>query len=322
MILEIPTIVSELLPHRFPPGAAHVACVRTTRPKFLVFAASHIQPEYVVQFGPAEDSTRLHSILTRLHRRLPDIVPESLVCQPWRGQEFIHVQAGLPGVPWFRLRERIGGSGAWGRLRERVSQALASLHTAVRDCPEWSLRSRPAEELLQQAALCQDHGIRFSERAKHCVVGWVEELEALGELLCFAQHGDFCLNNLLISESRIAIIDFDEFGRTCMPLQDEIGLALSFHHFVPTAARLLPPLEDIKAFLPEFSLAETDLSKWLPGLILHHLLWRINQAHGFPSREPARNSLIAMVEEFAATPEYLAPRSARGGQPDRKVASL
>jgi phosphotransferase family enzyme len=319
VILEIPTIVSELLPHLFPTGAAHVVCVRTTRTKFLVFAASHIQPECVVQVGPAEELTRLHSILTCLHGRLPDLIPESLVCQPWRGQEFIHVQAGLPGFPWFCLRGRIGGSRAWGRLRERASQVLASLHTAVRDSQKWSHRIRPAEELRQQAALCQDRGIRFTERANHCVFGWGEAFEALGELPCFAQHGDFCLNNLLISESRIAVIDFDEFGRTSMPLQDEIGLAFSFHHFVPTVANLLPPLEDIKAFLPEFSLDEIDLSQWLPGLILHHLLRRINQAHGFPSREPARQSLIAMVEEFASAPEYLAQRSARGGRPDRKI---
>ena len=59
-----------------------------------------------------------------------------------------------------------------------------------------------------------------------------------------------------------------------MPLHDEIGLALSFHQFSSREARLLPSLEDLAACIRG---AGADFSDYLPGLVLHHLLWRINQ---------------------------------------------
>ena len=48
-----------------------------------------------------------------------------------------------------------------------------------------------------------------------------------GALRGCCQHGDFSLNNLLVSPESIAIIGFDEFGRTRDPLHDVFGLALS-----------------------------------------------------------------------------------------------
>ena len=35
------------------------------------------------------------------------------------------------------------------------------------------------------------------------------------------------LNNLLVSETAVSVIDFDEFGGTLVPLHDAFGLALS-----------------------------------------------------------------------------------------------
>ncbi len=44
------------------------------------------------------------------------------------------------------------------------------------------------------------------------------------------QHGDFSLNNLMVSPDSMAVIDFEEFGLTRMPLHDAFGLAFSFQH--------------------------------------------------------------------------------------------
>jgi hypothetical protein len=299
VILEIPALVAELLPGLLRPGPVSVVCVRTTRAKFLVFDADSSRPACVVQFGPGEDLRRLHHILSRLHDKLPDVVPESLLCRPWRGTEYVHVQAGVAGMPWFRLQDRVGSQRDWDRLQERVCELLSRFHTAVRDIPEWSCLVCPAEELRRQMAICRERGVEFSPRACDLADACAERLEDLGEITGFAQHGDFCLNNLLVSASNLALIDFDEFARTFVPLHDEVGLALSFQHFAPRGGGLLPPSEDLAAVLRKCRPDNRELFAYLPGLLLHHLLWRINQTHDWPTRAGIRRSLIAMVEECA-----------------------
>src|SRR3954462_2356117 len=74
---------------------------------------------------------------------------------------------------------------------------------------------------------CKVRDVRFSENTSASIARWAEALEALAGLPCFWQHGDFCLNNVLVSPARLSIIDFEEFGGPSMPLHDEIGLALS-----------------------------------------------------------------------------------------------
>jgi hypothetical protein len=302
VIFEIPALVSELLPGLLRTGSVHIVCVRTTRAKFLVFDSDPARPACVVQFGPGEELGRLHGILSRLHGKLPEAVPESLVCRPWRGGEFVHIQAGLAGMPWFRLRESLGSPKDWDRLRERACEVISRFHGAVRDFPEWCCRVRPGEELRRQAVICRDRGVDLSRRASEWADACAERLDVLGEVTGFAQHGDFCLNNLMISASGLAIIDFDEFGRTFVPLQDEIGLALSFQHFAPRGGRLLPLPTDLACLLRNCRPECPDLFAHLSGLLLHHLLWRINQSQDWPARAGVRRSLVAMVEEFAASP--------------------
>jgi hypothetical protein len=307
VILEIPALVAELLPGLLQKGPVSVACVRTTRAKFLVFDSDSARPACVVQFGPGDELRRLHHILSRLHGKLPDAVPESLVCRPWRGSDCVHVQAGAAGTPWFRLQDRVGTQREWDRLRERVCELLSRFHAAVREFPEWSCPVRPAKELRRQAAICRERGVDFSRRAGEWVDACAESLEELGEVNGLAQHGDFCLNNLLVSESGLALIDFDEFARTFVPLHDEMGLALSFQHLAPRGGQLLPPSEDLAAVLRKCRPDNRDLVTSLPGLLLHHLLWRINQTHDWPTRAGVRRSLVAMVEECASAQEDTFP---------------
>src|SRR5205823_8004264 len=155
-------------------------------------------------------------------------------------------------------------------------------------------------------------GVALSHRADEWVDDCIEALDELGEVVGFAQHGDFCLNNLLVSEAGLAVIDFDEFGRTHMPLQDEIGLALSFQHFAPRGGRLLPPADDLARMLRNRHGANADAAGHLGGLLLYHLLWRINQTHDWPTRAGVRRSLVAMVEELAAEPSAALPPTPAG----------
>jgi phosphotransferase family enzyme len=307
LILAIPDLISRLVPHLFRGSSVSVACVRTTRPTFLVFGADELRPACIIQFGPKQEMERAHNILGRLHGLLPGMVAEPLVCQPWRERTYVSVQAGLPGIPWFRLANKFRSAGAWAELRGRAVAVLRRLHAAVREVPEWSARVNLAKELRGQVTLCAERGQKFSSRAQDGILYWSESLETLTDLPYFWQHGDFCLNNLLVSSDQLAVIDLEEFGRTSVPLHDEFGLALSVNALAREAGLGVPLVEDLRACHGASVLKNALGPEHLPGLFLHHLLWRINQCHRWPTRARIRTALVALVEQFAANPRSFIP---------------
>jgi hypothetical protein len=309
MILEIPEIVSRLVPGLFRDEPVSVACVSTTRPKYLVFGTDRERPTLVVQSGPRHEMERVHAILTRLHALIPDVVAEPLACVPVAGNECVQVQSGLPGVPWFRLSNLLRSPVDWVRMRERALTALERLHAAVRQVPEWTGSTHPGKELRRQFATCLGQGVMFTPRASDCLDAASERLDGLGEVPCHWQHGDYCLNNLLVSRAGVAVIDFDEFGLTSMPLLDRMGLALSICELAPSGSGPGPLRANLDACL-RTGAGWLDPSEHFPGLLLHHLLWRIGRCHGLPTRVRTRGHLVSAVDEFAASPGalFLGPR--------------
>jgi hypothetical protein len=302
VILEIPDLIRELVPGLLASDHVSVACVRTTRPKYLVFGVDADRPACVVQFGPAEAMEREDHILSRLHPALPDLVAAPLACAAWRGGLSVQVQSGLPGLPWFRLASRVGSAREWSSLGRRALAALSRFHDAVRGVAEWSGMVQPGMELRRQAIVCQRHGSSLSGRALDCIDAAAELLDELGTRHHFCQHGDYCLNNLLVSRSTLAIIDFEEFGGTLMPWHDEVGLALSLNDLSPQGVR--PLAEALGAVsMPAYAdwprPSEGDRFR---GFVLHHLLWRMNQAANRPTRVRMRATLVEAIEQVAAAP--------------------
>jgi hypothetical protein len=255
-----------------------------------------------VQFGPQDELLRVHDILRRLHEHLPELVAKPLACQPWNGDTFVQIQSGLPGLPWFRLANQFRSRAAWAGLRARAADVLARLHAVVRRVPEWSARLNPALELRRQSGVCVQRGVGLSPRARDRINEWAEPLERLAGVPWFWQHGDFCLNNLLVSPHRLAVIDFEEFGYTSMPLHDEVGLALSVNALAREAGRVARLAEDLRACLGQSDHRPQFGPEYWPGLFAHHLLWRINQSHDWPTRSRIRAALVGLVEKFAAAP--------------------
>jgi hypothetical protein len=300
VILEIPHLIRELVPGLLDEGRSSVACVRTTRPKYLVFGGGADRPTCVVQFGPAEAMEREHHVLSLLRPVLPDMVAAPLACAAWHGNLWVQVQSGLLGLPWFRLADRVRSARAWNCLGRRALATLARFHEAVRGVPEWAGTVRPGSELRRQAMVSQMNGTALSARAHDGIDMAAEVLDQLGPCDHFWQHGDYCLNNLLVSRSGLALIDFEEFGGTLMPWHDEIGLALSLNDLSPHGT--LTVTEALAAIpMPGYARwpRPTD-HKFFRGFVLHHLLWRMNQAADRPTRVRMRAALAESIEQVAA----------------------
>jgi hypothetical protein len=313
VILDIPHLVSRLVPGLLDGAPADVACVRTTQPKYLVFGADRGKPACVVQVGPRHEMERVHAVLARLHPLLPDAVAAPLACVPLPGGDCVQIQSGLPGVPWFRLPELFRSPGQWGRLRDTALATLGRFHEAVRQVPEWADTVRPGDELRRQARICREQSVTLSPRAVDYIDTACERLDGIGELPAHWQHGDFCLNNLLVTRTGAAVIDLDEFGLTSMPLQDRIGLALSVSDLAPGGSEPRRLRANLDACLGR-GVGWWDSGRHLPGLFLHYLLWRAGRCHGRPTRARALAFLITAVEEFVTSPGVLFP-SSRAARP-------
>ena len=300
-MLTIVSLVDELVPGLLQRDAS-VACVCTTRPKYLVFNDKAQQPACVVEFGPAERLIRVDRILSELHPRFPDGVARPLCCTSWRNGTYVQIQEGLAGMPWFRLSDGLVSAADWTVMIDRAVTAMLRLHAATRDVPAWNARVLAGAELRRQAALCGRDASLLSDAVLQRVETWSVELDTHGPMASCWQHGDFSLNNLLVSEATVSVIDFDEFGGTLVPLHDAFGLALS----VPLSQNDSCPLALADCIAQCVEPARRDEAvdpAHLPALLLHHLLWRINQCHGLERRSALRHILLGWVAELSEAPE-------------------
>jgi hypothetical protein len=301
MVIDIPRLVRDLIPLTRSIERMSVACVHTTRPKYLVFAADARRPAFVVQFGAGEQMERTHQALLRLHPLMPDAVAESLVCARLAADECVHIQTGLAGLPWFRVADLCRGRADWTTLVQRSLGVLRRLQAAVAESPDWNGYVHPGRELRKRLEWSREP-VLSAEAAT--IAQWSAALDMLRHVPAAWQHGDFSVNNLLIGDSEIGIIDFDEFGDTAMPLHDEMGLALSFplsqHGVCPLSTR-----ECLQLCLQSAVARSAFSADAVRGLLLHHLLWRIERCQDCPTREGLRAALTRHVHDLVVNPEGL-----------------
>jgi hypothetical protein len=298
---EIISLVDQLVPGLVQPEHASVACVCTTRPKYLVFNRRSRQPACVVEFGPAERLVRVDGILSELHPRFPSGVARPLVCTSWQNGTYVQIQEGLGGMPWFRLSDGLSSANDWRAMLDRAVKAMLRLHAATRDVRMWSGPVLAGAELRRQAALCNREARLLSEPVLARVRTWGYALDAAGPMRSCWQHGDFSLNNLLVSETAVSVIDFDEFGGTRMPLHDAFGLALSVS--LSQSDRCPLSLAECIALCVEPARKDEKVSAaHLPALLMHHLLWRINQCQGLERRAALKRTLLGWVVDLTDSP--------------------
>lgn len=298
MLLDVAAVVRDLVPGLLAHGRPSVVCVRTTSPKYLVFDDDPWRPACVVEFGEAVRLQRVDRVLTELHKRVPGAVPRPVCTAAWRNGTHVQIQDGLSGVPWFRVADNLLTTADWRRLLDRALTALVSLHAAIRDVPAWRGTVDVRAALVEQVRRCRARSTTVDTRLLRGIEEWSEEIGEGSAVPAVWQHGDFSLNNLMVAPASIAVIDFDDFGRTSMPLHDAFGLALSFP--LSQGGRCPIAMADCLEQCLSRAMGDNTFADFeLRGLLLHHLLWRINESHGRPSRAGLCARLTSVVERAA-----------------------
>jgi aminoglycoside phosphotransferase (APT) family kinase protein len=317
MMLDAVDAVRRLAPEALSGERLSAACVRTTNPKYLVFGSNPARPDCVVEFGDADRLRRLRAILSELHARMPAEVPRSLCCAPWRERVFVHIQSGLDGTPWFRVADSLATDGSWRSLLQRAAATMTRLHDASRAVAHWSGSVDIGAALADEVRIHRTSGTGVDRHV-------LQEASAIAartrgcSVPAVWQHGDFSLNNLLVTPNQLSIIDFDEFGRTMMPLHDAFGLAFSFQLSQGQTCPLT-----VEECLDACTRAEAALGGFdetaVRALLFHHLLWRIQQCEGLPTRARLKAWLTSTLKRLVAWPaSATAPAATRGEHEEQR----
>ena len=301
MLAAVP-VVRQLLPGLLRGEYPSVACVYTTRPK-----------------DPSSTYRRISRPASSSSAR-PDAWPRSKRC--WRSSargcrgrcrrrslrplERGHERARAAGAARHTVVPPVGPGqhprrmdGAAGPREPRAG----SFHAAVREVPAWVGLVIPALELRRQAMLSRFRGVPLSE-ARARARGRMEHrrrsrrraarlLPARGFLAqqpagVAGLHRHHRLRRIR-TDPRAAARRASAWRSRCACRR---GTAASSPRASASrsASRRRAPMKRCRADA-------------MPALLMHHLLWRVNQCDGLERREPLRRALLRWAEELAATPD-------------------
>ena len=298
-MFHIESIARELVPQLCDNKTLSIICISTANPVYLFFDGHRSYPEFVVRISEYKDFSVTHRVLEELFKTMGDLVPQPISLSN-RDNLHIVVEKGLKGVPWFQLAKNYTTPSQWSSLRNKANNTLNQLHLAISEKPQWNRVCFPGEELRQCYQECLESGTRLPPELQEQVELCSRNLDAIGEISVHSQHGDFCLNNLIIEENKIHIIDFEDFGITSMPLHDQFTLALSFYQLSPGdfSANLS---SEIKIFVSS-ALKKYDWdNSILSGLFMHHLLLRLGSWS--QHRKQYRHWLLEVMNNFIHSPD-------------------
>jgi hypothetical protein len=245
-----------------------------------------------------------HAVHSFLYQLVGSMVPEPVGIFEYFGEKY-DVQRGVRGAPWFQLKSKIRDRKGRMVLERRMWQVLKSFHDAIgatetmRKLPN----IKPSEELRK--AYCKYKSLEYELSFEHkkLIKFAIEDLSIGPGRLCMAlpQHGDFCLNNLIIDNEHITVIDFEDYAITTMPLYDHFTLALS----LPACSS--QPTSAARAFRHDSIITTSEILGIPPNAVkwhfLHHLLLRLGPWSTGERRRPYRmwlkQVLICFLDEQA-----------------------
>jgi hypothetical protein len=273
--------------------------VQTTHPKYLAFAGSVETPAYVLEFGSEKPLRHVYDVLDRLGPLLRERVAHAVLLRRWNDDLCVLVQTGLEGAPWFEFVRTHNDARQWLRLGELALDALSELQGAVRQAMGPS-SVVPAAELDAISVDLETSKVSLTAAASDCVRQATLLLASVGTIEGWPQHGDYSLNNIVLGSNDVMrVIDFEEFASTRMPLQDEVGLAMSMALLAPAQCQSIP----LSTYL-DLALRNSPFSpEQNTAFVVYNIVHRIKQAAGHSRRRRVQDWLLSTLEQLTCAGE-------------------
>tara|TARA_R110000823_G_scaffold24467_6_gene72734 strand:- start:2500 stop:3417 length:918 start_codon:yes stop_codon:yes gene_type:complete len=276
------------------------ACISTSRPIYLVFGENSDHPEYVIRKLDSSNDFHSNQIHNKLYQLVGNIVPEPVGIYEYSGQKY-DVQRGVQGSPWFQIKSRYRTNTTQQHIEERMWKTLNEFHERTCIKGDSSIKAgflQPHKELHQALLGYKSTGETLTNEIEDLVSKAINDLSKIQDCSSIPQHGDFCLNNLIIDSSHITVIDFEDYSITTMPMYDHFTLALS----LPSLGD--KPLNASKVFKQKHLI---DAAKYLgiPSEVikwhfLHHLLLRLGPWSTGEKRMSYRTWLKQVLDSFVS----------------------
>ncbi len=250
-----------------------IACISTTRPIYLVFGEHSDYPEYVIRKLAGDHDFETHKVHNHLYKLVGNQVPEPIGIYEYEGAKY-DIQRGVKGTPWFQIKSKIRNKKTRTRLEKELWQSLTDFHSAI--APEVSSRTKdlqPDEELLKVYSQYLETEHQAEVKLQKLVELAVSELNQMPACCAVPQHGDFCINNLIIDATHITVIDFEDFSITTMPMYDHFTLALSLPSCSEEPRLAANILKDPRIITAAERLGISTNA--IPWHFLHHILLRL-----------------------------------------------
>jgi len=273
-----------------------IACISTSRPIYLAFDQKSDYPIYVVRKIDGQPALKSHNVHTQLYKLAGNLVPQPIGLYMYSGEEY-DVQHGVRGLPWFQLKSRVRSEDERIRLEKRIWDTLKNFQAAISRAETSETRDlKPHEELQSAYAGYQKTGETPSPDLDRVIEKAIRELSQEPDSPAVPQHGDFCLNNLIIDTDDITVIDFEDFGITGMPLYDHFTLALSLPSSPadPVSAANISGNSTIVTSAQALGISK-DVIHWH---FLHHLFLRLGSWSTGEKRKPYRDWLKQVLDCF------------------------
>jgi len=273
-----------------------IACISTTRPIYLVFGESSDYPDYVIRKMSDEHDFHTHRVHKHLYQLAGNLVPKGVGIYEYAGVKY-DFQLGVKGAPWFQIKSKIRTEDARARLEERLWQTLTEFHSAIAaDSAHKAKKLHTHEELLLAYTLYKNTEHTVNTELEKLIEFAVRDLSKMPACTPIPQHGDFCLNNLIIDTSHVTVIDFEDFAITTMPMYDHFTLALSLPSCSEEPSIAINVLKEAQVVTAAQNLGiDSNAIRWH---FLHHLLLRLGPWSSGEKRARYRAWLNQLLENF------------------------
>ncbi|MBY6070312.1 aminoglycoside phosphotransferase family protein [Marinobacter salsuginis] len=297
-MLFIKNLITDAGLAEYPLSKISMACISTSRAIYLVFNDKRDHPTFVIRKLSNDRDFQAHQSHVYLYSLVGSLVPKSLGVYEYAGANY-DIQQGVKGSPWFQIGSKLSTQNSRARLETRLWETLKEFHSAIAADAAIKSSLRPHEELHQVYLQYKRIKQKVAPELEKLVELAVNDLSKTSNILPISQHGDFCLNNVIIDMPNITVIDFEDFGITQMPLYDHFTLALSLPSSSPEPKTAISVFNTAKIAdaARELGIPENAI-KWH---FLHHILLRLGPWSFIEKRAPYRTWLEKLLVQFVAT---------------------
>lgn len=220
-------ILQDIYPEKKNLNKHKVLSLFTSHPTYLVFNEQDSIPEFVIHTSPNAKTKILFNNCKELYKVLGNIIAEPLHIVETSNEYFL-IEKGLGGVPWFQLSEKLQHNTDWENIKQSATSSLRVLQKAVKETSFGTRKIHLGKSLKSNFNdFLKFNTLPIKDIDKTTEI-YSKKLDEYGVITGYAQHGDYCINNLLFDKNKTYIIDFEDIGNNYIPLHDEFTLAISF----------------------------------------------------------------------------------------------